>query len=160
MEQLLDRCERIIRVVLAGLLAFITASVFVQVCLRYLLSLSFLWGEELSLFAFIWCIFLGAAVAAHHQLHFSLDVLSHSLGKRAVAWQRLVIDLLILGFAVVMLAQGYTFSVLSVKRLSPALGITLLIPTLVIPLSGACMIVITAARLPRHLRRIRTGRDA
>jgi TRAP-type C4-dicarboxylate transport system permease small subunit len=159
MEQILERCDRILRVVLAGLLGFITVGVFVQVCLRYLFSLSFLWGEELSLFAFIWCIFLGAAVAARHQLHFSLDILSHYLSGRAAAWQRLIIDLLILGFAVVMLAQGYTFSVLSVKRFSPALGISLVIPTLVIPLSGACMIVIMAARLPRHLRRIRTGRD-
>jgi TRAP-type C4-dicarboxylate transport system permease small subunit len=160
LERVLERCERALRMLLAALLAFITVGVFVQVCLRYLFSVAFLWAEELSLFAFIWCIFLGAAVAARHQLHFSLDILARYFHGRAAGWQRLAIDLLVLGFSVVMVAQGYVFSALSLKRFSPALGITLVIPTLVIPLSGAIMIVVTAARLPRHLRRIRTGRDA
>ena len=62
------RLERLLMPLLAALLAFITIGVFIQVVLRYLFATSFLWGEELSLFAFIWCVFLGTRgllLAAH-----------------------------------------------------------------------------------------------
>ena len=68
MEQVFARLERWLEPLLAALLAFITLGVFIQVVLRYLFATSFLWGEELSLFAFIWCVFLGSRgllLAAH-----------------------------------------------------------------------------------------------
>jgi len=72
-ERLFDRLERWLGPVLAALLAFITIGVFIQVVLRYVFAMSFLWGEELSLFAFIWCIFLGTAVCSSRHTHFSFD---------------------------------------------------------------------------------------
>jgi TRAP-type transport system small permease protein len=65
--------------VLAALLAFITAGVFLQVVLRYAFSTSFLWAEELSLFAFIWCIYLGAAIGVWRRNHFAFDFLGERL---------------------------------------------------------------------------------
>ena len=45
---------------------------------------------------------------------------------------------MVLGVAVLILViEGWAFSQLCIQRLSPALGITLFIPTIVIPLSGA-----------------------
>ena len=64
MEKLLGKLERVLLILLAGLLAFITLGVFIQVVLRYVFATSFLWGEELSLFAFIWCVFIGAAITS------------------------------------------------------------------------------------------------
>lgn len=160
MEQFLERCDRILRVVLAGLLGFITVGVFVQVCLRYLFSLSFLWGEELSLFAFIWCIFLGAGIALRRRQHFAFDFLTTFLSGRPSAVQRLLVDLIVLGIAVVLLVQGRQFSLLSIKRFSPALGITLFVPTLIIPVSAVYMILVTAVAIVRDSRRILRPDDA
>jgi TRAP-type C4-dicarboxylate transport system permease small subunit len=154
LEQFLERCERAVRVILAGLLAFITLGVFIQVCMRYLFSLAFLWGEELSLFAFIWCVFLGAAIGVRRRIHFGFDLLAGLLGGRAAALQRLLVDLIVLGLSVVLLIQGYHFTVLSIRRLSPALGITLLIPTLIIPISAAYMILATGVAVVKTCRRI------
>ena len=61
-DHLLARLEQWLLPLLGALLAFITLGVFIQVVLRYVFATSFLWGEELSLFAFIWCVFLGAAI--------------------------------------------------------------------------------------------------
>ena len=141
MGRLLGRIERGLLPVLAGLLAFITFGVFVQVCLRYLLSVAFIWGEELSLFAFIWCVFLGAAVNTRRRSHFAFDFLAGLLRGRAAATQRLIVDLIVLGFSAFMLVKGYEFSIVSIKRLSPGLGITMFVPTLIIPLSAAYMLL-------------------
>ena len=154
MEQLLERFERGLRHTLAALLAFMTFLVFIQVCMRYVFAKSFLWGEELSLFAFIWSVFIGAAIAVRRRIHFSFDFLANLLPGRAAAVQRLFVDLITLGLAIVILVQGYHFSVLSIQRFSPAVGITLFIPTMIVPISGAYMILATSRHIVKDCRQI------
>lgn len=158
MDQFLERCESVLRYALGGLLAFITFLVFIQVCMRYFFNASFLWGEELSLFAFIWCVFIGAAIAVRRRAHFAFDFLANLLSGRVAGFQRLLVDLIILGLAVLMLVQGHYFSRLSVQRFSPAVGITLFIPTIIIPVSAAYMILGTLRNLFKDWRQI-LGRD-
>ena len=160
MDAVLRGIERAVLPVLGILLAFITIAVFIQVVLRYGFAKSFLWGEELSLFAFIWCVFLGAAVCQRRRTHFAFDYLEGRLGPRAAAAQRLLVDLLVLVCTLLLLVEGWTFSQLSLQRFSPALGITLFVPTIVIPLSGALMTMALAVDLVRHGRQIWTGKVA
>lgn len=160
MERFFARLERWLGPLLAGLLAFITIGVFIQVVLRYVFAMSFLWGEELSLFAFIWCVFLGSAVCSWRHTHFSFDIFSEILTGRAAGVQRLAVDLCILSVTVVMMVTGWQFSQMSIARLSPALGITLLVPTVVIPLSGALMSLVCLMDIARDCRQIATGRRA
>jgi TRAP-type C4-dicarboxylate transport system permease small subunit len=149
--------ERVLEPVLAGLLAFITLGVFIQVVLRYVFAKSFLWGEELSLFAFIWCVFLGTAVCSWRHTHFSFDLFSEVLRGRAAGLQRLAVDLCILSVTVVMVVTGWQFSQMSIARLSPALGITLLVPTIIIPVSGVLMSIVCLVDIARDCRQIWTG---
>jgi TRAP-type C4-dicarboxylate transport system permease small subunit len=157
-ERAFARLERWLLPLLAALLALITAGVFVQVVLRYGFAKSFLWGEELALFAFIWCVYLGAAICTWRRSHFAFDLFAGRLSGRAAGAQQLAVDLCLLLVAAVMLVQGAAFAELSVQRLSPALGITLLVPTLAIPLSGGLMMLAALAALRRDLRLILTGR--
>lgn len=156
-ERSFARLERWLLVVLATLLALITVGVFVQVVLRYGFARSFLWGEELALFAFIWCVYLGAAICTWRRSHFTFDLFAGRLSGRATGAQRLIVDLCVLLVAAVMLHQGAAFAELSVQRLSPALGITLLLPTLAIPVSGALMVLAVLGALRDDLRLIFTG---
>ena len=144
--------ERCVLPLLAALLAFITAGVFVQVVLRYVFSTSFLWGEELSLFAFIWCVYLGAAVCTWRRTHFAFDLFAERQNSRAAAVPRLLSDLVVLLLAAVMLVEGWRFAQLSLQRMSPALGITLFLPTAAIPLSGALMILAALRDVMRDCR--------
>jgi TRAP-type C4-dicarboxylate transport system permease small subunit len=156
-ERLFGRLERGLGPVLAALLAFITIGVFIQVVLRYVFAKSFLWGEELSLFAFIWCCFLGTAVCSWRHTHFSFDMFSERLLPRGAGVQRLIVDLCVLVVTVVMAITGWQFSNLSVARLSPALGITLFVPTIVIPVSGVLMTLVCLMDIARDCRQIVTG---
>jgi TRAP-type transport system small permease protein len=156
-NRLFDRLELLIRPLLAFLLAFITVGIFIVVVARYVFATSFLFGEELSLFAFIWCVFLGAAICVRHRTHFAFDYFE-TLTGRVAGVQRLIVDLTVLAMSVLILVEGWNFSQLNVQRLSPALGISLFIPTLVIPISGALMILALIGHLCRDIRQILTGR--
>ena len=157
MERFFARLERVLEPALAGLLAFITVGVFIQVVLRYLFAMSFLWGEELSLFAFIWCVYLGTAVCSWRHTHFSFDIFAEILSGRAAGVQRLAIDLCVLSVTLVMVVTGWQFSQMSIARLSPALGITLLVPTIIIPVSGVLMSLVSLMDIARDCRQIWTG---
>lgn len=157
MEALFARLERWLGPLLAGLLAFITLGVFIQVVMRYLFAQSFLWGEELSLFAFIWCVYLGTAISSWRRTHFAFDLFSEVLSGRAAGVQRLVVDVCVLAVTLVMVVEGWKFSQLSLARMSPALGITLFVPTMAIPLSGALMLIVGLRDIARDLRSIWSG---
>jgi TRAP-type C4-dicarboxylate transport system permease small subunit len=156
-NRLFDRLERLLGPILAALLAFITIGVFIQVVLRYVFAKSFLWGEELSLFAFIWCVFLGTAVCSWRHTHFSFDMLEGYMSVRAEGVQKLIVDLCVLACTVVIMVNGWQFSDLSLKRLSPALGITLFVPTIVIPVSGVLMTLVCLIDIARDCRQIASG---
>lgn len=157
MERFFAWVERWLLPLLAAMLAFITIGVFIQVLLRYFLAQSFLWGEELSLFAFIWCVFLGTAVCSWRRTHFAFDAFSEMLHGRAAGVHRLIIDVSVLIVTVVMVIEGWHFSVVSLQRMSPALGITLFVPTVVIPIAGALMTLVCLIDIGRDVRRIVTG---
>ena len=155
MDRTLEAIEQwIIIPLLACLLAFITVGVFIQVVMRYVFATSFLWGEELSLFAFIWSVFLGAVVGVRRRIHLGFDFLPELLTGRWAVAQRLVINLSILAVALLLLLEGWTFALLSVQRLSPALGISLFVPTLVIPISGGLMSLIALRDLAQDVRQL------
>lgn len=154
-DRTLEAIEQwIIIPLLACLLAFITVGVFIQVVMRYVFATSFLWGEELSLFAFIWSVFLGAVVGVRRRIHLGFDFLPELLTGRWAVAQRLVINLSILAVALLLLLEGWTFALLSVQRLSPALGISLFVPTLVIPISGGLMSLIVLRDLAQDVRQL------
>ena len=157
MEKLFGRLERWLGPVLGALLGFITIGVFIQVLLRYLFATSFLWGEELSLFAFIWCVFLGTVVCSWRRTHFSFDMFSEIVSPRVAGVQHLVVDLCVLAVTVVMVVTGWQYSVTSLKRLSPALGITLFVPTIVIPVSGVLMSLVCLMDIVRDWNQVLTG---
>ncbi len=62
-----------------------------------------------------------------------------------------------LAVTVVIVVTGWKFSQLSVSRLSPALGITLFVPTIVIPVSGVLMSLVSLMDIARDCRQIVTG---
>jgi TRAP-type C4-dicarboxylate transport system permease small subunit len=70
---LLDRATRVL---LVGVVAVMVAVVSAQVVARYGLNASIGWADEVSRLAFVWCVFLGMAVAVRARAHIGLDLLT------------------------------------------------------------------------------------
>jgi TRAP-type C4-dicarboxylate transport system permease small subunit len=82
---------------MAALLVVMVALVFGNVVLRYAFSTGIIVSEELSRFALVWLVFLGAVVAAREGAHLGSDALLARLSPR---WLRLCAaasQLLVLG---------------------------------------------------------------
>ena len=82
------------RVLLLILYAFIVLVIFIEVVRRFVLLYSSVWGEETARYAFIYLVWIGAAVAVKERAHIRIDVLLHYLPPRGVAVFYLLADIL------------------------------------------------------------------
>jgi TRAP-type C4-dicarboxylate transport system permease small subunit len=82
------------RVLLLILYCFIVLAIFIEVVRRFVLLYSSVWGEETARYAFIYLVWIGAAVAVKERAHIRIDVLMHYLPPRGVALLYLFGDLL------------------------------------------------------------------
>lgn len=91
-------------------LGVITLSIFfiaiiIQIVSRHM-GVAIIWTEEVANYSFIWSIFMGAAVMVNQREHFSFDFLTIKLTGRKKTALVLVIDLIVLLFALAILYYG------------------------------------------------------
>ena len=90
------------KVLASSLLAAIVLLIFGNVFMRYVLNASLSWGEELTLWLFVWFVWLGVSYAFHTGDHVRITVLRDVLGERLRLYGDVVIALLVLSFLVVL----------------------------------------------------------
>ncbi len=131
--------RRPVELACGGLMAAITAVVFLQVVSRYVFSYPFDWPEELARYLFIWVALLGAALALKRGAHFSID----ALVKRLPARWRLIIPLsiraLLAAFTLVVAVKGFQLALRVSEQFSSGMEISMTYPYLSVPVSFAVM---------------------
>ena len=90
------------KVLASTLLAAIVLLIFGNVFMRYVMNASLSWGEELTLWLFVWFVWLGVSYAFHTGDHVRITVLRDVLSERARLYADVVIALLVLVFLVVL----------------------------------------------------------
>ena len=90
------------KVLASTLLAAIVLLIFGNVFMRYVMNASLSWGEELTLWLFVWFVWLGVSYAFHTGDHVRVTVLRDVLSERARLLADVVIALLVLVFLVVL----------------------------------------------------------
>jgi len=118
---------------------------------RYVLARTFTWYDEIARAAFVWVVFLGAAVGvkrgAHFRLHLLVDVLPASLQRAARGLGLLVV----LAFSVVLIQQGRAFMELGRVQTLPVSGVSKAWVYAAMPVGGILIILYTVPRLWRVL---------
>ena len=84
------------------LLAAIVLLIFGNVFMRYVMNASLSWGEELTLWLFVWFVWLGVSYAFHTGDHVRITVFRDVLSERARLYADVAIGLLVLGFLTVL----------------------------------------------------------
>ena len=107
----------------AGLVVM-TAIVFWQVFLRYVLNHSNAWTELTSILLMSWFIFLGSAVGVRENYHLGFDVLLYVLPPGSKKVLRTLSDLVVLAFAFGMIWYGIALMRLQWNEVMPSLGIS------------------------------------
>src|SRR3546814_16574033 len=67
------------RWMLLFLYSFIVLVIAIEVLRRFVLMYSSVWGEEAARYAFIYLVWIGAAVAVRDRAHIRIDVITHLL---------------------------------------------------------------------------------
>lgn len=90
------------------LLAVIVTLITVQVVMRYVMQNSLSWSEELTLWLFVWFIWLATSYAFKRRVHVKVVVLSQMLSARGQLILSILTQLLIIGFFAVLVYQCFT----------------------------------------------------
>ncbi len=110
-----------------------------QVFWRYVLSNSLSWSGELSRFLFIWVIFLGADITLREKAHVAVDSLLNSLRGFPKLLLSILIDIIIIGFTVIVFFSGLDLVQITWSQPSSALNIPTGLVYMAIPISMGLM---------------------
>lgn len=89
------------------LLAVVVFLVSLQVFMRYVMGSALSWSEELTLWSFIWFIWIGIAYAFKERKHVKVTVFQDMLPAKAKFWFEKLLDLVMIVFLVALAYQSY-----------------------------------------------------
>ncbi len=157
-ERFMDGLERGLVVVVAVLMSVLALLVCWQVFSRYVLQSSPFWVEELVVTVMMWIGLLGAAALVWRGSHMSLELLVKRLPAGARPWAEAATDLVIASFAAFLVVQGWVLAEATMSSSMATLPVSVGVSYLVLPLSGALMIVFAVARAAGTLAQHFSGR--
>ncbi len=143
----------------AAVFAVLILSVCVQVFMRYVLDMPSPRLFELAIYAFIWIIYLGAALACRYNQHVRFDILYQRFPSRVRLWLDLVFHLLTNGTLLVVLypVTKYTFDMFRIKSSALRIPWTFLLG--VYPVFVVLVLIHNFTAVAAILRRLRDGRE-
>lgn len=125
MQKIILIIDKLLDVLMALCLAFMSILVFGNVVLRYVFHSGITWSEEMSRFLFIWMVFLGSIAALKEGNHLGMDVIFRKLPtyvQRVV----LVIGQVIILYILWLVLQGsWKMTMSSLESKAPATGLPL-----------------------------------
>ena len=152
--------ERITAALAVLIFAFFVLATFCQVILRYVFSDSLGWVDEASRYAFIWMVFLAAAIGARRGTHMAITLLEEVLGRRAKVPLLVLADIALIAFACLIGWGGVKLMELNWTALSPATGIPIAWVQVILPAFGVLTVLFALEHLVHLLRRAPAGNGA
>jgi len=134
------------------LMVVLSVDLFLGVFSRYVLVKTFTWYDEIARGCFVWLIFLGAAVGVKRHTHFRLHLAVDRLPPRGQQAASVLGFLIVMGFACVLIQQGWAFVQLGRFQQTPVMGVPKPWIYIAIPVGGALMILYSLGPLWRAVR--------
>ena len=116
-----DGVRRICSWLLIALLVAIVVILFGSVFWRYFLNDPITWSEDAALLCMVWMTLLGAPVGLRQGGHVAMEMLLNAFPAAAIRWLRVLINLVILGTALVVVFYGAPFVKQGMARIIPSM---------------------------------------
>ena len=143
MEDIRNKLNRVLEVILIMLLGVMVLNVSWQVFSRYVLANPSSFTDELARYLMIWLGVLGTAYVSGKRLHVAIDILHSQLSLSSQkTMQKVIFSIVILATFLIFIIGGSRLVYLSylLGQKSAALQIPLYLVYVCVPLSGACII--------------------
>ena len=126
---------------------------FIQVIFRYVLNSALPWAGEITIFFFIWVIFLGASITLHKGLHIGVDIITNQLREKNKKIIYIFTNILIIIFCLLIFFGSIPLVIDNFTQRSPALEIRLTYVYLSIPFSMIAMSWISLKKILREVKK-------
>ena len=129
---------------LASLLLVVLVSCLgLQVFYRYVLGDAPTWSEELSRMCFVWIVYLGASLAAQHQMHVRVTAQYLMIPKHYRIYLWLLADLLWIACNILFLVKGVEFVQHTMRfvEMTPTLHMSKHYIYMVLPVTSSLLIL-------------------
>ena len=134
-------------VLLAAIVLLISGNVF----MRYIMNASLSWGEELTLWLFVWFVWIGVSYAFHTGDHVRITVLRDFLGARARLIVDCIIAVLVLGFLMVLAYE--CIKLIRMPFVASQSSVVLGLPIPILYASAPVGAILSSIRVVQHLFR-------
>ncbi|MFZ4530602.1 MAG: TRAP transporter small permease [Alsobacter sp.] len=142
--------------ILLGLLVVINAW---SVWQRYVMFDSISWSEESIRYLSVWMTFLGAATASWYLEHMDMDAIGEFLGTGGKRIQKLVIEVLVLVFAIIVIWQSSLYCWLNGRQTAPTTGLPMVWVYSAMVVGGVLLALVTIVRIADLATRRETGSE-
>jgi TRAP-type C4-dicarboxylate transport system permease small subunit len=145
--------DRAIEVLVALLFIAILIAGTAQIFNRFVLNSSLSWSEEFQKFGHIWIVFLAIPIAHRRGLHIHMDIIRRHFVGMAGSTFDLLVELLWLGFGVMLMLLSYQVSLVAARQTSPGLEVPMSFPYYGMVLGGLYLAFVAVRRLADLARR-------
>ena len=150
--KVIDAVARSVIVIALSVMLFV---ICLQVFCRFVLGQALPWPEEAARFLMIWSLFLAAVYVHREEGHLRLDFFVEKLPLRIRLMLKILVNVAILLFLVVML-KGGIFEVDALKVMKTgALRISRAFPYAAIPASAALFIMVTLKLIITDIKQLK-----
>ena len=147
----LDRLERVITAITAGILGLLACVVSWQVVARYILRSGQFWAEELCLVGMMWAALLGAAACIWTDSHVRLTIILSLFPAKLRMWVLVLMDGIVLWFTFMIFKEGLLLIQQTMGGEMSALRIPIGTTYYVLPLSALLMFLFTMVRAIKRI---------
>jgi TRAP-type transport system small permease protein len=150
MIRFLDRLERVVTAVTAGILGLLSCVVGWEVFARYVLQSGQFWAEEFCLVAMMWAALLGSAACLWTDSHVRVTIILSLFPPKLRRWILTLTDAIILWFAFMIFKESLFLIQRTMGGQMSALRIPIGTTYYVLPLSAFLMFLFTVVRAVRR----------
>ncbi|VFR32466.1 TRAP-type C4-dicarboxylate transport system, small permease component [plant metagenome] len=133
---------------------------FASAALRYLGGRAILGADEIQVYAMVWLVFVGAAIAAARRMHLCMDVFTARLSGRVAWWRDMLESLLAVVVCATMswVSLRFVMQIQAMGQLSDGAGIPMWIAHTAVLIGFGAMALISLVSLVSGLLQARTAR--
>ena len=140
---------RVEAVVIAALVALLTAVTFAQVVWRYALNDPLIWSEEAARYLFVWVTMIGASLGMREGAHYGLDLVLKRLPRPLRAAAGAAVAVVVIVFLGALFVTGLWETQLAAMQFSATLPMRMHWAYLALPVGAGSAIFHVLAHLAR-----------
>jgi len=151
----LDRLQRLLEIGAASLFMTLFLATMLNIVLRNLGGVAWMWIPGFIRLLFIWLVFLGIAIAYRRSDHLVAEFFSMRLPESKRNWILLIIHCTMLPFFALLLYYGIEVAKVRMGIPFPAWWVPTGYAYLAVPVSAALLVIFSLERIVKHAREVR-----